>query len=274
VDDDLPIGQVVLMERAFETIYHYLGISTAALGFLVTCVAGVWAAIQARQSSQLKTLIEDEMGLVNRRVSDAGAPASTANLGSDENTDLPEQSDLHGQLLRRYHAQGLAQSQVSFWFSIVFAALGFSIIAFGAVTAFNALVVGGNMESLTTGAVRASIPIISGTVIDAVAALFFVQSNRARHLMSAFFDKLRTDNNLSIGLRLAEGIPDKTLASSLQAYLAMHFSGIDVSVNAYRSVLGLPIHLSRTPKSSPKPKEKSQNLKSGRPAQTTSTEEN
>jgi TRADD-N domain-containing protein len=32
-------------------------------------------------------------------------------------------------LLREYHAQGLAQSRVSFWFSLTFASIGFAVIA-------------------------------------------------------------------------------------------------------------------------------------------------
>jgi hypothetical protein len=38
-----------------------------------------------------------------------------------------------------------------------------------------------------------------------VSALFFVQSNRARNLMTAFFDKLRQDRSLEEALRLIGG---------------------------------------------------------------------
>src|ERR1043166_127330 len=42
-------------------------------------------------------------------------------------------------LLKEYHAQGLAQSKVSFWFSLIFAALGFSVI----IVAVGASIFGG-----------------------------------------------------------------------------------------------------------------------------------
>jgi hypothetical protein len=44
--------------------------------------------------------------------------------------------------------------------------------------------------------------LIAGTIIDAVAALFFVQSNKARQLMTEFFDKLRVDRKLDEALSL------------------------------------------------------------------------
>jgi hypothetical protein len=75
-------------------------------------------------------------------------------------------------LLREYHAQGLAQSKISFWFSLVFAALGFAVI----VSAIFTLQPGERL--LDQG--RTFISLVAGTVIDAVAALFFVQSNKAR----------------------------------------------------------------------------------------------
>ena len=96
-------------------------------------------------------------------------------------------------LLREYHAQGLAQSRVSFWFSLTFASIGFAVIA---------LAVGLFLEATPAGtgwldnAGKPVFTLVSGTVIDAVAALFFVQSNKARQLMTEFFDKLRIDRKL------------------------------------------------------------------------------
>jgi hypothetical protein len=44
-------------------------------------------------------------------------------------TAPPERGQQQYALLREYHAQGLAQSRVSFWFSLMFASFGFAIIA-------------------------------------------------------------------------------------------------------------------------------------------------
>ena len=43
--------------------------------------------------------------------------------GASEPADEVEAADKQYLLLREYHAQGLAQSKISFWFSLIFAAL-------------------------------------------------------------------------------------------------------------------------------------------------------
>ena len=83
--------------------------------------------------------------------------------------------------LARFYTQVLAQSKVSFWFSLVFASIGFAVI----ITA--AYLFTGNRISIT------AIQVLSGVIVDAVAALFFVQAKRAQQAMTDFFDKLRKD---------------------------------------------------------------------------------
>lgn len=62
--------------------------------------------------------------------------------------------------------------------------------------------------------------------------------------MSDFFDKLRADNKLTEAIRLSDSIEDPKIAASLKAYLSMHFAGIDVGVDGFRSVVRLPVQLS------------------------------
>jgi len=83
--------------------------------------------------------------------------------------------------LANYYSLTLGQARVSFWFSLVFASIGFVVIVSAAL-----LYRDGDYVS-------ASIKVVSGLVIDAVSALFFVQSRRAQESMSAFFEKLRSD---------------------------------------------------------------------------------
>jgi hypothetical protein len=80
--------------------------------------------------------------------------------------------------------------------------------------------------------------LVSGTVIDAVAALFFVQSNRARQLMTEFFDKLRIDRKLEESLRLANEIGDARIQASLKAVLSLSFADVDSTRELLGSVLG------------------------------------
>lgn len=70
--------------------------------------------------------------------------------------------------LAQYYSQVLAQSKISFWFSLIFASLGFLVI----------VVAGFTYSSTANGATIAQF--IAGIVMDAVAALFFVQSKNAQ----------------------------------------------------------------------------------------------
>lgn len=83
--------------------------------------------------------------------------------------------------LSNYYNHALLRANVSFWFSIVFASIAFCVIIFAFATHDRA--------DLWGTVVKAA----SGTVIDAVASLFFVQSTNAQKSMSDFFEKLRLD---------------------------------------------------------------------------------
>jgi hypothetical protein len=134
-------------------------------------------------------------------------------------------------LLREYHAQGLSQSRISFWFSLVFASLGFAIIAFSIVLFTQ------QTGDTLSGAGKPVFTLVAGTVIDAVSALFFVQSNKVRQLMTDFFDKLRTDRKLDESLKLVEAIGDAPIGSNLRALLAINFAEIQIDKELYDSVL-------------------------------------
>ena len=73
--------------------------------------------------------------------------------------------------------------------------------------------------------------LVSGTIIEAVAALFFVQSNRARRLMVEFFDRLRADKKLDDALRLAQEIGDGHIQSRLKVLLALDFADVRAAPN-------------------------------------------
>jgi hypothetical protein len=141
-------------------------------------------------------------------------------------TELGSSEDL----LTAYHALGLAQSRVMFWFSVIFASLGFALIALTVVvtvTSAHPTIESGNLVSL-----------ISGAIVEAVSALFFIQSNRARALMSAFFDRLRSDKSLDRALELADDVPDELIRSRLKAILAFSLAGASPSDKAIGIVLG------------------------------------
>ncbi|MDO9043193.1 MAG: hypothetical protein Q7U64_12800 [Desulfocapsaceae bacterium] len=135
-----------------------------------------------------------------------------------ENLRVALETEQVNQLIQ-YHANSLAQSRISFWFSIGAGCVGFLVIIIGALQ----LVFGAQLAT-------AVLSVVAGTVIDAVAALFFTQSNQARKLMTEFFDKLRTDRQFNEALRLCESIPDSTVQSNIKARLCLFFAGIPANL--------------------------------------------
>jgi hypothetical protein len=135
------------------------------------------------------------------------------------------------EILRKYHHQGLSQSRVSFWFSLAFASLGFLLIATATLTV--------DRDKALSQQSAAVIALLSGTVVDLVAGLFFAQSRRAQRVMQEFFDSLRKDRKLEESLKLADKVEDKDLQSKVQAQLALHFAEINHSDALLSALLGL-----------------------------------
>ena len=120
-------------------------------------------------------------------------------------------------LLQTYHNQGLAQSKMSFWFSLILATAGFIIIASAAATA---------QSSTNSGT---SLTVVAGAVTEAVSALFFAQSNRARRLMQDFFDRLSDDQRREEALSLANDIDNVQLRDALKAVMSLRLVNSEVA---------------------------------------------
>jgi MFS family permease len=116
--------------------------------------------------------------------------------------------------LAGYYSLTLGQARISFWFSLIFAAIGFLVI------------VGGAALYSEGGIIAASIKIVSGIVIDAVSALFFVQSRRAQDSMSAFFEKLRNDRQFAEARKICDELSDDIIKDHLKTILVIHYSGL------------------------------------------------
>lgn len=147
--------------------------------------------------------------------------------------DIP-QEPAHKQyaLMQQYHAQGLAQAKASFWFSLIFASIGFTVIIVSLLTMDN--------SAALTDQGRTLIGLVSGTIIDAVSTLFFIQSNKARHLMTEFFDKLRIDRKFDESLLLSDNIPDTSIQSRLKVLMALNFAGVSPPESVVREIISLP----------------------------------
>jgi hypothetical protein len=133
-------------------------------------------------------------------------------------------------LLETYHGLGLLQSRASFWFSLIFASLGFGLIGLAVVEA----------EQLGVSQGSTVVPLVAGVVVDAVAGLFFVQANRARLLMAEFFDRLRADERLRQGLQLVESITDSTLQSRAKMILALSLAAVETTDEQLNALIEIP----------------------------------
>ena len=135
-------------------------------------------------------------------------------------------------LMQQYHTQGLAQAKISFWLSLVFASLGFIVIVVSLLTM--------DKDLALTAQGKTFVGLVAGTIIDAVSALFFVQSNKARHLMTEFFDKLRVDRKFEESLQMCERIPDPVVQSRLKVLMALNFAEVSSPESVLREVLVAP----------------------------------
>ena len=122
--------------------------------------------------------------------------------------------------LASYYNQALTRATVSFWFSLIFAAIGFGVIIFAFAT----------HQSGDLGGT--ALKLLSGTVIDAVSSLFFIQSTNAQKSMGEFFEKLRLDR-LNVEARdMIQNIENPERRDQLRAQLVLKYSGIDQLVAA------------------------------------------
>jgi hypothetical protein len=167
-------------------------------------------------------------------VSGRSKATDLSNETHEQFRNIPPEIAPHYALLREYHAQGLSQSRTSFWFSLIFAALGFAIIAYSIILFTEQENAGG---SVLSNAGKPIFVLVAGTIIDAVSALFFVQSNKASDRRADFFDKLRIDRKLEESLKLVADISDTQINSNLRALLAINFAEIKMDKELYESVL-------------------------------------
>ncbi|MBD2071877.1 hypothetical protein H6F93_30885 [Leptolyngbya sp. FACHB-671] len=143
-------------------------------------------------------------------------------------------------LLGQYYNQGLTQSSLSFRFSIISAFLGFAVIVVSLARI--------DSSSQQANQISAYVGLISGTIINAVSALFFVETNRSRKLMTEFFEKLRADRKLDESLELIEKIPDQVIQSKVKAIMTLEFAGIKLNDNiSLENLLNTKVAFSSVP---------------------------
>ncbi|WP_052201758.1 hypothetical protein [Ensifer sp. ZNC0028] len=118
-------------------------------------------------------------------------------------------------VLSNHYNQALSRANISFWFSLIFAAIGFGVIIFAFLTH--------NTNDIAGTAIK----IVSGTIIDAVSALFFVQTQNAQKSMSEFFEKLRLDRLNAEAREMISEIELAERRDQVRTQLIIKYSGIE-----------------------------------------------
>lgn len=124
--------------------------------------------------------------------------------------------------LAQYYKQALSRASISFWFSIIFASIGFSFILF-AFASYTADDIAGTV-----------LKVAGGTIIDAISILFFVQSTNAQRSMSDFFEKLRLDRLNAEAREMIAEIENAPMRDQLRSQLILKYSGIDKLLDGSR----------------------------------------
>lgn len=178
-----------------------------------TMTGAAWAIFAAFRSGALKRL---RLGSIEFEAADPEVVTRFRNAfetaGADRRS-LPFEIEQ----LANYYAQVLGQAKISFWFSLVFASIGFVIIVLAAFVFQEA-------EIWATG-----LKLFAGLIVDGVAALFFVQSKQAQLSMAAFFEKLRSDRQFVEARAMCEEISSPEMRDKLKTVLVLHYSGLDSS---------------------------------------------
>lgn len=191
------------MTTQLENIISYIGTSLGVLG----AIGALFWFIKTITSKKVKLFnLEIERNLVDEE-NYSEIIDSIKKEGSKNIKPGVEQ-------LVKYYIQISEQTKISFWFGIIFAFFGFSILL---------IIIFSNTYMNPS---KITILLISTAIIEGVAMLFFSRSNKARKEMGTFFSKLRKDRQQGISRELVESIEGSILKDTLKIQLALYYSGI------------------------------------------------
>ncbi|MFN3780493.1 MAG: TRADD-N-associated membrane domain-containing protein [Brevundimonas aurantiaca] len=209
---------------------------TLAVASVAAILGWINGGKQFKRRKLLEKIIHDEMLASNEDKTGSSEALTTAVseiIGTNESINFelhtPKSPKEKPDLIEVYHKQGLNQATVSFWVSISFAIIGFLLIISAGVAGFQ--------PSRNTNDLSVFLPLVSGTIVEAVSALFFAQSNHSRKMMIEFFDKLRADRKLAEALKFAREVQTEPTASNLKAYLSLRFADINPPDSAILGIL-------------------------------------
>ena len=181
-------------EQLFSIVAVILTILSAAAGMFGALRTGMLSSVSIKSLGFEATLTREEIAALE-----------------NPKTDEPFESAA----LAKYYNHALTRANISFWFSLIFASIGFGVIIFAFATHTSGDILGTVVKAA------------SGAVIDAVSSLFFVQSTSAQKAMGEFFEKLRLDRLNAEARELLNSIDNAERRDQLKAQLVLKYSGIE-----------------------------------------------
>ena len=207
------------METMLPTIMTTAVVAASSISALLT------AFRVSEESKRLESRIRKRDIIFNKEIASLEASTPSPNEGATYKDAIqeqaatittPQKTTFETEQLANYYTQALTQARLSFYFSLVFASLGFAVI----VTAV----------FMYTGNIGATaVQTIAGVIMESVASLFFVQSRRTQEAMGQFFDKLRRDRDSVESRKLCNEVADPQVRDALRVRLSLHHAGIDPS---------------------------------------------
>jgi hypothetical protein len=204
------------MDSFIDTISGAFDWATAAsvILALVALVAGAWTSLKGLRVGSIEI---DPVGVprvvLTRKGDSAAGAGGPPDPAAAPTAKEPEAFEVKA--LATYYNRALSRATISFWFSIIFATIGFGVIIF-------ALLSHDSSDLYAT-----ILKVVSGTVIDAVSSLFFFQSTNAQKQMGDFFEKLRLDRLISDARAMIGEVENAERRDQLRAQLVLKFAGIE-----------------------------------------------
>jgi len=186
-----------------ENIIGYIGISLGVIG----AIGALFWLIKTATSKKVKLFnLEIERNLI--------AEENYSEIINSIKKEDSKNTTIEIEQLAKYYTLISQQTKISFWFGLIFAIFGFSIL----------LIVTFSNSEMNPG--KTIVSFLSTAIIEGVAILFFSRSNKAQKEMEKFFNKLRKDKQQSITRKLVESIEDSMLKDTVKIQLALYYSGL------------------------------------------------
>ncbi|MBN6541758.1 TRADD-N-associated membrane domain-containing protein [Actinacidiphila bryophytorum] len=207
-------GKADLYATAATTTSILIGVSGIIFSVL-------WAASRsfAKEAESTRRQVENGSLIPEIHIArgDANITVHAAELGRSGTEALLDR-DAQESMLTQIYSHGLAQAKVSFFVSIIFGMFGSAVLLAGVGLAIMHAENDGNRYA-------AIVTQTSGAVIDLLAGVFFLQSNRTRRDMGRQGVMLREDSQFDRRLRaagiLSDNISDVPLRDQVRAQMAL-----------------------------------------------------